>query len=73
MENERIVYTYDMTINGPRVSVSIATVQFIPEGEGTRMTLTEHGAFLDGLDKSADREAGTNWLMNQLGESLKSD
>jgi uncharacterized protein YndB with AHSA1/START domain len=71
VENERIVYTYDMTMNGPRISVSMATVEFSPDGDGTKMTITEHGAFLDGHDTVAQREAGTNWLADQIGEALK--
>jgi len=35
------------------------------------LTVTEHGAYLDGLDTPAQREYGTNWLMDQLGEGLK--
>jgi len=31
------------------------------------MVLREDGAFLDGLDTSAQREAGTNYLMDQVG------
>lgn len=71
VENQRIVYAYDMHMDGQRISVSVATVQFVPEGAGTHMTVTEHGAFLDGLDKVEAREAGTNWLMDQLGIALE--
>lgn len=66
----RIVYAYDMTMDRQRISVSVATVELKPEGKGTRMVVTEHGAFLDGLDNVGQREAGTNWLMDQLGEEL---
>lgn len=67
----RIVYAYEMHINQARISVSVATVEFKPQGKGTHMIVTEHGAFLDGLDNVAQREAGTNWLMDQLGEELE--
>jgi len=67
----RIVYAYEMQINGKRMSVSVATVELKPDGEGTHMILTEKGAFLDGLDNVAQREAGTQYLMDQLGEELK--
>lgn len=67
----RIVYAYEMHINQARISVSVATVELKPEGKGTHMVVTEHGAFLDGLDNVAQREAGTNWLMDQLGAELK--
>lgn len=71
VENVRIIYAYEMHMNGRRISVSVAAVEFRPDGDGTHMVVTEHGAFLDGLDSVKQREAGTNWLMDQLGEELK--
>jgi uncharacterized protein YndB with AHSA1/START domain len=68
--DNRIVYAYDMTMNQQRISVSVATVEFRPEGKGTQLVVTEHGAFLDGLDNVEQRQAGTEWLMDQLGEEL---
>jgi hypothetical protein len=32
--------------------------------------MTEHGAFLDGLDTNAQREEGTTQLLDKLGEHL---
>lgn len=69
--DQRIVYTYDMHLDDVRISVSLATIQVKPEGAGTRMTVTEQGAYLDGLDTPAQRESGTNSLMDQLGEAIK--
>ncbi|WP_018183372.1 SRPBCC family protein [Kaistia granuli] len=69
--NERIVYAYDMHLDDRRISVSLATVEFRPEGGGTQLVLTEHGAYLDGLDNPRDREHGTNWLLDQLGKVLE--
>lgn len=69
--DNRIVYAYDMTMDQQRISVSVATIEFRPEGKGTQLVVTEHGAFLDGLDNVEQRQAGTEWLMNQLGEELK--
>lgn len=66
--DQRIVYTYDMTMGGERISVSLATVELKPEGNGTKLIVTEHGAFLDGLDNSAQREEGTNSLIDALGK-----
>ena len=40
------------------------------EGEGTRLVLTEQGAFLDGLDYVAQREEGTQQLLDNLGKAL---
>ena len=50
--NERIVYSYDMLAGDVRISVSLATIELRPEGTGTRLVLTEQGAFLDGHDTS---------------------
>jgi uncharacterized protein YndB with AHSA1/START domain len=69
--DNRIVYTYEMTLGGKRISVSVAAIELRPEGQGTRMTVTEHGAYLDGLDKPSQREEGTAWLMDQLGAELE--
>jgi hypothetical protein len=56
-----------MHMNGKRISVSVATIEFREADGGTRMVLREDGAFLDGLDTSAQREAGTNYLVDQIG------
>ncbi|MDP9117991.1 MAG: SRPBCC family protein [Actinomycetota bacterium] len=70
VDNERIVYSYEMTMDGRRISVSVATLEFIKSDDGTEFILTEQGAFLDGLDTNAQREHGTNELMNALGRYL---
>jgi uncharacterized protein YndB with AHSA1/START domain len=69
--NERIVYTYDMHIDGNRISVSLATIEFSPEGKGTRLKLTEQGVYLDGYDDAGRREEGTRGLLDQLAKSLE--
>jgi uncharacterized protein YndB with AHSA1/START domain len=69
--DNRIVYSYDMQLNGERISVSVATVEFRPDGKGTHMIVTEYGAFLDGLDTSEERKRGTEWIMDQLGAWLE--
>lgn len=68
----RIIYTYDMHRDEDRISVSVATVEIEALGAGTRLTLTEQGVFLDGLDTPAEREHGTNVLMDTLGTHLLS-
>jgi uncharacterized protein YndB with AHSA1/START domain len=67
---ERIVYTTDMSKDGRLMSVSLASIEFAAEGDGTRLTLTEHGAFLDGLETAAQREHGTGELLEKLGATL---
>jgi uncharacterized protein YndB with AHSA1/START domain len=70
VERERIVYTYEMLIDGVRISVSVTTVELSPEGGGTRLVLTEQGAFLDGGETAARREQGTGSLLDALGAEL---
>jgi uncharacterized protein YndB with AHSA1/START domain len=69
--NERIVYAYEMHLDGKKISVSLATVEFKPAGKGTKMIVTEQGAFLDGYDDSGSRERGTRSLMDNLETYLK--
>jgi uncharacterized protein YndB with AHSA1/START domain len=69
--DRRIVIAYAMTIGDTRISASLATVEFKPEGKGTRLFYTEQGAFLDGADKPADREAGCLMLLEALDAELK--
>ena len=68
----RIVYTYEMLLDGIRISVSLATAEFKPERDGTRLVFTEQGAFLDGHDMPARREQGMGSLLDSLGRWLQS-
>ena len=68
--DQRIVYSYDMLFGETRISVSLATIELHAEGKGTRLVLTEQGAFLDGHDSSATREHGTRELLDALGAAL---
>jgi uncharacterized protein YndB with AHSA1/START domain len=70
VENVRIIYTYYMTMGGKRISVSVAAIELFTEGDGTRMTVTEHGCFLDGLDNMEQRRRGTEQLLGALGDEL---
>jgi uncharacterized protein YndB with AHSA1/START domain len=71
---QRIVYTYEMLLEGARISVSLATVEFTPTGDsGTDMVFTEQGAFLDGHESAAGRAQGMGSLLDALGEELQSE
>jgi uncharacterized protein YndB with AHSA1/START domain len=70
VENERIIYSYVMELDGKRISVSQASIELKPEGAGTKFVLTEYGDYLDGYDDAGSREHGTNALMDLLGQSL---
>ena len=69
--DERIIYSYDMVFGGKRISVSVTTVELKPAGKATKLTFTEQGAFLAGLDNPAQREAGTKQILDKLGTTLK--
>lgn len=66
VENERIVLAYDMHLDATRISVSLATTEIKPSGNGTRLIYTEQGVYLDGYDDAGQREEGTQQLFNQL-------
>lgn len=68
--DQRIVYTYSMHMDERKISVSLATVEFKQANPGTRLIVTEQGAFLDGYDDAGSRERGTRALLDQLGASL---
>jgi uncharacterized protein YndB with AHSA1/START domain len=68
----RIVFTYDMHLDGIRISVSVATAEFQPEGGGTRLAFTEQGAFLDGHETATRRDQGMGALLDALGRWLQS-
>jgi uncharacterized protein YndB with AHSA1/START domain len=71
--NERILFTYSMDRNGARFSVSIASVELKPDGAGTRLIFSEHGAFFDGADGAKMREAGWHELLGKLEEHLNAN
>jgi uncharacterized protein YndB with AHSA1/START domain len=68
--DRRIVYTYEMWINGEYLSVSIATIEIVPEPKRTRLVITEAGAFFGSQDDADSRRLGTEWLIDKLGASL---
>ena len=71
IENQRLVYSYEMHMDDKKISVSLATIQ-LGEAKGgeTVLKVTEQGAFLDGYDDAGSREHGTGLLLDALGASL---
>ncbi len=65
-----IVYDYDMSVDGVRISSSLVTIELAPAGPKTRMLVTEQGVFFDGLESAGSREKGTAQLIEKLGASL---
>lgn len=70
VENERIVYTYDMWVDGTHISTSLTSLEFEAVEGGTRYTQTEHGVHLDGFDDGTKREEGTRQLVEALAAHL---
>ncbi|MFF9512491.1 SRPBCC family protein [Streptomyces sp. NPDC014724] len=71
--DERIVYTSTLSEGQDLATVSLTTVELHPEGEGTRLLLTEQGTFLDGREEPSWREQGTGtWLDALAAELLRS-
>ncbi|MFI5613902.1 SRPBCC domain-containing protein [Amycolatopsis sp. NPDC051903] len=70
VEDERIVY--GGTLSGPAglATVSVTTVELVPDGAGTRLVLTEQGTFLDGHEEPEWRERGTGDWLDKLGSHL---
>ena len=68
--DQRIIYCYEMYADDARISVSVATIDLVKEGDGTRLTYTEQGAFLDGLDVPAMRREGTEEMLDGLVKYL---
>ena len=72
--DQRIVYTSTLSAETDLVTVSLTTVEFTPgEDGGTRLVLTEQGAYLDGHEQPAWREEGTASQLDALAAELKEE
>jgi uncharacterized protein YndB with AHSA1/START domain len=69
--DQRIVYSYEMYADDARISVTVATIEFTKSGDGTALTVTEQGAYLDGIDgpqaPALRKEGVTEMLENLTG------
>jgi uncharacterized protein YndB with AHSA1/START domain len=65
--DERIVYTSVLWQDDRPATMSLTTVELHEAGDGTRLVLTEQGAFLDDLEQPAWREQGTGDWLDALG------
>jgi uncharacterized protein YndB with AHSA1/START domain len=70
IDNERIIYAYEMHLNDHKISVSLATLTFEAAGTSCVLTLHEDGAFLDGYDDNGSRMRGTEGLLTALASAL---
>jgi uncharacterized protein YndB with AHSA1/START domain len=71
--DQRLVYSYEMYAGDVRISVSVATIEFAESDEGTTLTWTEQGAYLDGFDGEDAprlRQGGTSEMLDGLEKYL---
>jgi uncharacterized protein YndB with AHSA1/START domain len=68
--DHRLVYSYVMHLDAKKISASLATVELAEDDGGTKLAITEQGAFLDGYDDAGSREHGTRLQLEMLGASL---
>ena len=70
VENERVVFAYTMLVGDYRMSTSLATVQLLPEGDGTRLVFTEQAVFYAKSDGLELRKQGWTYLFGKLAEAI---
>lgn len=71
--DKRIVFAYVMATEGKPFSASLATIEFVAEGKGTRLVYSEQAAYLDSDNtdaQTADRKAGWAELLEALARHL---
>lgn len=66
----RIVMAYTMSLGDRPFSASLATVEFLPTGQGTSLVFTEQGAYFEGSDGPQIREGGWSKLLDELAKDL---
>jgi len=66
VEDQRIIYAYELYANDARTSVSVATIEFAKKGDGTALSWTEQGAYLDGIEDPVLRSEGTRIMVDNL-------
>lgn len=67
---QRIIYAYEMTFAGRRMSASLATVEFSPLARQTQMKFTEQAVFLGDQQARSQRLAGTEDGFDRLAAAI---
>ncbi len=68
--DQRIIYSFVMSIGAQPVSISLATITLDAIPEGTRFTFTEQFAIIDAPANPAARETGTRLAFDALAREL---
>lgn len=63
---QRIIYAYEMSFKGARVSASLVTIELTRSTAGTRMRFTEQAVFLAGGGTHQQRRMGTEQGFDRL-------
>lgn len=63
---QRIIYAYEMSFKGERLSASLVTIELTPNAARTRMKLTEQAVFLGGGGTHQQRVMGTEAGFDRL-------
>ncbi len=69
--DERIVVANCINLDGECISVSQFTAEFRLVGTGTRLVVTEQGAYLDGHDSPESRAVGIRAQLQALAAELQ--
>jgi uncharacterized protein YndB with AHSA1/START domain len=70
VDQQRIVTSSRMAIEGRPISVALVTVEIAQEGAATAVTLTFQGVFFEGADGEALRKQGWRDMLDRLGPLL---
>jgi uncharacterized protein YndB with AHSA1/START domain len=70
VENQRIVMTTRMSLNGKSILVMLATFEFVPAETGTDLILTHQGTYIDWPAGVKMIETGWRALIDRLEKDL---
>ena len=70
VEEQRIVMTSRMSLNGKPIMVMLATFEFVPTEKGTDVILTHQGTYIDWPDGVKMIEVGWRSIIDRLGKEL---
>lgn len=73
LDRRRIVLAYSMSLNGRVHTVSLATILFADEGDGTRVTYTEQMCVIPPSDGLPGRRHGWGAILDGLEAYLADD
>jgi uncharacterized protein YndB with AHSA1/START domain len=67
----RIIYAYEMSFKGQKLSASLVTIELVAASTGTHMRFTEQTAFVGGEAAYRQRVTGTEEGFDRLVEAMQ--